>query len=174
MHTSDRPNCHVQDSCVYKRWHVQRLGASHIDGGNTMLFWIAGSCSLPPPPSNNEPPPPNTPWFRGPNDHCRFCDKKENLESCGICGLPVCGQHRWGTGSLGDGYYCLRHETYELPLPEKEKALSRWQRYKFMAKADPLLATVCGLAALGSLLALLLSIVQITLALLGLSNWPRH
>lgn len=39
--------------------------------------------------------------------HCYYCEEMENLDVCRRCMKMVCPQHRWGTGSLSDGYYCL-------------------------------------------------------------------
>jgi hypothetical protein len=39
--------------------------------------------------------------------HCYYCDKAEDLDTCRRCLKPICPNHRWGTGSLSDGYYCL-------------------------------------------------------------------
>lgn len=38
---------------------------------------------------------------------CYYCEETENLDACRRCMKMVCPQHRWGTGSLSDGYYCL-------------------------------------------------------------------
>ncbi len=37
---------------------------------------------------------------------CARCDSDTD-QRCGRCGTPVCPSHRWGTGSLSDGYFCL-------------------------------------------------------------------
>lgn len=37
---------------------------------------------------------------------CYFCDEIDNISFCGRCCKPVCPSHRWGTGSISDGYYC--------------------------------------------------------------------
>jgi hypothetical protein len=39
--------------------------------------------------------------------HCYYCEETENLDACRRCMKMVCPQHRWGTGELSDGYYCL-------------------------------------------------------------------
>lgn len=38
---------------------------------------------------------------------CYYCEETEKLDTCRRCMKPVCPQHRWGTGDLSDGYYCL-------------------------------------------------------------------
>ncbi len=38
---------------------------------------------------------------------CHYCEETDNLDTCRRCLRPICPQHRWGTGSVSDGYYCL-------------------------------------------------------------------
>lgn len=37
---------------------------------------------------------------------CVDCDQTTSIESCTVCGKPVCPTHRSGTGHLRDGYQC--------------------------------------------------------------------
>lgn len=38
---------------------------------------------------------------------CQACGKAGADALCKHCGLPFCGQHRVGSGSLDDGYECM-------------------------------------------------------------------
>ena len=38
---------------------------------------------------------------------CHACGKEGADALCNHCGLPFCGQHRVGSGSLDDGYECM-------------------------------------------------------------------
>ena len=37
---------------------------------------------------------------------CHVCQSADNTALCQKCGKPVCGQHRWGFGSVSEGYFC--------------------------------------------------------------------
>lgn len=37
---------------------------------------------------------------------CAACSGAHNLEPCSMCGAALCSRHRYGTGSLADGYSC--------------------------------------------------------------------
>lgn len=144
-----------------------------------MLLWIGRNFTIPPPPSDG-PPQSNVPFAKGPDDHCKFCDSREDLWTCGICGLPICGNHRWGTGSLSDGYYCIAgHDNDPLIVEPMKKVqtyadLTRWQKYKLMAKMDPVLGVMVTVAFICAILAVVLGSIQITLAIMGQPNWPNH
>lgn len=39
---------------------------------------------------------------------CHECQKEGADALCRHCGLPFCGQHRVGSGSLSEGYECMQ------------------------------------------------------------------
>lgn len=43
-------------------------------------------------------------------DACVVCLSAEHLSACRGCGRIICPSHRYGTGSLSDGYSCKRGE----------------------------------------------------------------
>jgi hypothetical protein len=45
--------------------------------------------------------------------HCAACEASR--EFCRLCQEPICGSHRWGTGDLSDGYYCLGEHRRVVP-----------------------------------------------------------
>ena len=108
-----------------------------------MLLWIGRNFTIPP--SSNNPPPVNTPWLAGPNDHCKYCDTRADLAHCNVCGIPVCGRHRAGSGDRSDGYSCDDHVIHTLTPPKPTiKVVIEKRRHKLieMVKADPFAATM--------------------------------
>lgn len=130
-----------------------------------MLLWIAKGCVLPGQLSTS---------------HCKYCAEEDHLIPCQLCMEWLCPKHRWGTGSLSDGYYCIAgHDTDpRLPKPVKHEVhfndLPLWGKYKLMIKRDPTLAIIVLLSVIASCMALALAIIQITLAVMGQPNWPNH
>jgi len=57
---------------------------------------------------------------------CHECQGEGADALCRHCGMPVCGQHRIGSGELSDGYECTRcWGKDEIKLWEKAKSIHR-------------------------------------------------
>lgn len=112
--------------------------------------------------------------------HCKYCTEEDHLIPCELCHEWLCPNHRWGTGTISDGYYCIAGHDNDpriaAPMAKVQTYadLTRWQKYKLMAKMDPALAYICVMAVIASVLAITLAIIQITLAIMGQPNWPNH